>query len=135
MVFPWGEKLRSVLWNLEVFTGNHHCLFLREKIRMLIDMCGFYLSENRDKVLTNLGPHIWRRLCLIVFGPDICECVCMLIDALSSNSVGFSHLLPFVLLLAFRNVITISLPPQGNILNHRKHHTSVAKCPQPLAPY
>lgn len=35
--------------------------------------------------------------------------------------------LSFVLLVAFRNVITISLPPQGNILNHRKHHTSVAE--------
>lgn len=39
---------------------------------------------------------------------------------------GLITCLSFVLLVAFRNVITISLPPQRNILNHRKHHTSVA---------
>lgn len=92
LFFSLGEKLRSILWKLEVFTGTPHC-FSERKIKILIDMYGFYLSENRDKVLTNRGPHMRRRLCLMAFGPDIYECVYMLIDTLSSHLVGFSHLL------------------------------------------
>lgn len=115
------------------FRRKSRRLFLRKKIRILTEIFEFYLSENRNKLLTNRGPHVWRRLCLTAFGPDIYECVCMSID--SSNLVGFRTCLPFALLVAFRNVITISLPPQGNIINYRKHHTSVTKSPQPLEPY
>lgn len=35
-------------------------LLSERKIRMLMDLCGFYVSEERDKVLTGLGPHRWR---------------------------------------------------------------------------
>lgn len=63
----------------------------------------------------------------MAFGPNSYEYVCMQIDTLSSNSVGFRTCFPFVFLVVFRNVITILLSPQGNILNHSKYHTSVAK--------
>lgn len=58
------------------FHRNSLLSLSERKNKILIDMYGFYLSENRDKVLTNLGPHIWRCLSNGIWARYLSVCAC-----------------------------------------------------------